>query len=102
MCSYGYRIAGVITNHISESYTTQAWRPGDAFEPHQYKLVSFLGCCKEGALCRLYNSGSKLSEGAVMAADASLSLERVSGAMHAMFDMLSKPDILPELNALQV
>lgn len=67
-----------------------------------YRLVSFLGCCKEGALRRLYNSGSKLSEGAVMAADASLSLERVSGAMHAMFDMLSKPDILPEFNALQV
>ena len=54
-------------------------------------------------LCaRLYSSGSKLSEGAVMAADASLSLERISGAMHAMFDMLSKPDTLPEFNTLQV
>ena len=66
----------------------------------KYRLVSFFS--KEGAPRRLYNSGSKLSEGAVMAADASLSLERVSGAMHAMFDMLSKPDILPEFNALQV
>ena len=37
-----------------------------------------------------------------MAADASLSLERISGAMHAMFDMLSKPETLPEFNALQV
>ena len=37
-----------------------------------------------------------------MAADASLSLERISGAMHAMFDMLSKPDTLPEFNTLQV
>ena len=37
-----------------------------------------------------------------MAADASLPLEHVSGAMHAMFDMLSKPDTLPELSALQV
>ena len=53
-------------------------------------------------LYRLYRSGSKVSEGAVMAADASLPLERVSGAMHAMFDMLSKPDTLPELTALQV
>ena len=37
-----------------------------------------------------------------MAADASLSLERISQAMHAMFEMLSKPDVLPEFNALQV
>ena len=37
-----------------------------------------------------------------MAADASLSLERISRAMHAMFEMLSKPDVLPEFNALQV
>ena len=57
---------------------------------------------KHGVLCRLYSSGSKLSEGAVMAADASLPLGRISGAMHAMFNMLSKPDTLPELSALQV
>ena len=57
---------------------------------------------KDGVLCRLYSSGSKLSEGAVMAADASLPLERISGALHAMFDMLSKPDTLPELTSLQV
>ncbi len=37
-----------------------------------------------------------------MAADASLPLAHVSGAMHAMFVMLSKPDTLPELSALQV
>ena len=37
-----------------------------------------------------------------MAADASLSLQRISQAMHAMFEMLSKPDVLPEFNALQV
>ncbi len=37
-----------------------------------------------------------------MAADASLPVERISGAMHAMFNMLSKPDTLPELSALQV
>ena len=37
-----------------------------------------------------------------MAADTSLSLERISQAMHAMFEMLSKPDVLPEFNALQV
>lgn len=37
-----------------------------------------------------------------MAADASLSLDRISGAMHAMFSMLSKPDTLPEFIALQV
>lgn len=53
-------------------------------------------------MCRLYSSGGKLSEGAVMAADGSLSLERISGAMHAMFDMLSKPETLPEFNSLQV
>ena len=53
-------------------------------------------------MCRLYSSGGKLSEGAVMAADASLSLERISEAMYAMFDMLSKPETLPEFNALQV
>lgn len=37
-----------------------------------------------------------------MAADASLPLERISGAMHAMFNMLSRPDTLPELSPLQV
>lgn len=57
---------------------------------------------QECGVCRLYSLGSKLSEGAVMAADASLSLKRISEAMHAMFEMLSKPDVLPEFNSLQV
>ena len=57
---------------------------------------------QERGACRLYSLGSKLSEGAVMAADASLSLECIAQAMHAMFEMLSEPDVLPEFNSLQV
>lgn len=55
------------------------------------------------AVCyRLYITGEKLAEGAVMAADPSLPLERISKALHALFDTLSDPDTLPEFRALQV
>ena len=63
---------------------------------------STVSALQECGVCRLYGLGSKVSEGAIMAADASLSLERISQAMHAMFEMLSKPDVLPEFSSLQV
>ena len=37
-----------------------------------------------------------------MAADPSLSLDRVSKALHAFFNMLSNPETLPEFPAIQV
>jgi hypothetical protein len=57
------------------------------------------GMCADG---RLYTAGKKLAEGAVMAADPSLPLARISQALHALFAMLSDPDTLPEFRTLQV
>lgn len=51
---------------------------------------------------RLYTAGEKLAEGAVLAADPSLPLTRISEALHALFIMLSDPDTLPEFRTLQV
>ena len=55
----------------------------------------------DGRDCRLYTTGQKLAEGATMAADASLPLERIAAALRAFFGMLCDPDTLPEFRAIQ-
>ena len=61
-----------------------------------------MSLCAFRPLCaRLYTGGQKLAEGATMAADASLPLERIAGALRAFFGMLSDPDTLPEFRAIQ-
>ena len=87
---------------VSKSFSHQNRRIFCADANCSLKCFSPCVCDKKVVLTGCICLGSKLSEGAVMAADASLSLERISQAMHAMFEMLSKPDVLPEFNALQV
>ncbi|EIE27799.1 component of oligomeric golgi complex 6 [Coccomyxa subellipsoidea C-169] len=64
-------------------------------------LLARCGLAEIADRVRLYTAGEKLAEGAVMAADPSLPLARISGALHALFAMLSNPDTLPEFRTLQ-
>ena len=52
--------------------------------------------------CRLVQEGGRGADGAVMAADPALSLERIAGAMRSFFVALSEPDTPPEFDGLQV
>ncbi|CAL8463754.1 g3288 [Coccomyxa elongata] len=64
-------------------------------------LLARCGLAEIADRVRLYTAGEKLAEGAVMAADPSLPLTRISEVLHALFVMLSDPDTLPEFRTLQ-
>ena len=52
--------------------------------------------------CSNDQEGGRGADGAVMAADPALSLERIALAMRSFFAALSEPDTPPEFDGLQV
>ena len=62
----------------------------------KYRFLSML--CWQ--LCRPFQDG-RAEEGAALAADPALSLERISEAMRGFFQALSEPNALPEFDGLQ-
>lgn len=84
VCCLSTSPGGVCATWWSSTYSPQ---PADTVGRQQMHCVT---------------QGGRGADGAVMAADPALSLDRIAGAMRSFFAALSEPDTPPEFDGLQV